>query len=420
MKKKRLLALMLSLAMALSFVPQVGAKAADETATATDATQDLTAQERTVEANDPVELDTVLIHIDEPEVGEKPDTTLEFDEDAIFATCTGKAPNGSPLGWTHSVDGLAVDFSTFELGEVYSLRFMVNVLDGNVLNNTDCVTVNEREAFYEDEVEEAGVKYYIYHVNYTMSADISKLALIDSASLRVELPSAGTKITCDEDGEPTALPTISTNNSNIVGTYGFVCKGFPDVDGFDKAFEGTIEDGQYYYVDIRLDAKEGYKFSKDTKFVVNGECRLEYLVEDDPTCIWIVAKVKAGGDENYTILDGDGQILYYGDDLTVRASGALEDLDHLEIDGKELDLQFVKLKSGSTIATIAASFLETLSEGEHRVTFVYYYGKVSTKFTIKKAANDSVKTGDTAPVAMMAGLMICALAGMVYLKKKEY
>ena len=420
MKKKRLLALMLSLAMALSFVPQVGAKAADETATVTDATPDMTAQERTVAA-DPISLGEIDIGVERPEVGGTPDTTLEFNDQEVYATCTGEAPNGVKLGWTKVTDDGEEAFTKFEYSARYKLTIMVNPVNGYVVDDNTGIVILGVWHGHLQAIESGGTKYYVCSASYSTPVDPSGLTLVESADLNIELPPVGSEIVITEGVGPNFAPTVSTSNANIEYADGSLISGFPDDEGeYGRGFEGTIEEGKYYYVAVWMEAKEGYKFSKDTKFVVNGECRLDYFSEEDPQYIALIVRVRAGGDENYTILDGGGQILYYGDDLTVRASGALEDLDHLEIDGKELDLQFVKLKSGSTIATIAASFLETLSEGEHTLTFVYYYGKVSTKFTIKKAANDSVKTGDTAPVAMMAGLMICALAGMAFLKKKEY
>ncbi|MBQ8983248.1 MAG: hypothetical protein IJ079_06630, partial [Lachnospiraceae bacterium] len=89
----------------------------------------------------------------------------------------------------------------------------------------------------------------------------------------------------------------------------------------------------------------------------------------------------------YTILDGKDQTLplEQGKELTIRASGSVEDFAGLKIDGVEVDRANYTVTSGSTIITLKPEFLNTLGEGEHTFTFVYVDGEVSTSFTLTQS-----------------------------------
>lgn len=89
----------------------------------------------------------------------------------------------------------------------------------------------------------------------------------------------------------------------------------------------------------------------------------------------------------YIILDGKDQTLplEQGKELTIRASGSVEDFAGLKIDGVEVDRANYTVTSGSTIITLKPEFLDTLGEGEHTFTFVYVDGEVSTSFTLTQA-----------------------------------
>lgn len=156
---------------------------------------------------------------------------------------------------------------------------------------------------------------------------------------------------------------------------------------------------------------------------------------------WVAEEKKA----SYTILNGKDQTIETeaGKDLEVRASGEVAKFTALKIDGKEVDKANYTITEGSTIAKIKAAFLDTLTEGEHTLTFVYTDGDVSTGFTTKKHTTDaasttpaevttpstteaakkttdtSPKTGDSLPVVPLAALMVVSLAGIFVLKKSK-
>lgn len=115
-------------------------------------------------------------------------------------------------------------------------------------------------------------------------------------------------------------------------------------------------------------------------------------------------------------------------DMTLTCSGKLEDLTGIYVDGKLVDESNYTLKSGSTILTLKASYLDTLSAGKHTLKFQYKDNvSAETNFTITaketpKSPDTSTapKTGDTSNAMLYFSLI--ALSGCVAgfgLKKKK-
>ena len=91
----------------------------------------------------------------------------------------------------------------------------------------------------------------------------------------------------------------------------------------------------------------------------------------------------------YAIERGNGQTHYYDENsgIEIKANGTLDKLVRLLVDNKtELTENDVDLKSGSTIATLKPAFLDTLSEGQHTLTFEYTDGSVDAIFNVAKTA----------------------------------
>ena len=93
-------------------------------------------------------------------------------------------------------------------------------------------------------------------------------------------------------------------------------------------------------------------------------------------------KITAGADGSHQA--GSGK------DLTFSCSGALEDLTGISVDGKQVDASHYHLESGSTILTLKASYLDTLSIGSHTLRFEYKTQSVETSFNIT-AKNDPLQ-----------------------------
>ena len=91
------------------------------------------------------------------------------------------------------------------------------------------------------------------------------------------------------------------------------------------------------------------------------------------------------------------------------------------------------MKSGSTIITFKADYLNTLSVGTHKVKFQYSDGSTETTFVIKAASvkdttqdttapsekDDAPKAGDSTPIAWLFIIAVISGAGVVYFGRKK-
>lgn len=113
------------------------------------------------------------------------------------------------------------------------------------------------------------------------------------------------------------------------------------------------------------------------------------------------------------------------DGLSFTSNAAFDDFIKVQVDGKDLDASNYTIKEGSTIVTLKASYLETLSVGKHTLAIVSDTGIAETEFTIL-AASDSdeslVQTGDNnmSLVALLSIIgVMSAVIGVVALRKSR-
>ena len=118
------------------------------------------------------------------------------------------------------------------------------------------------------------------------------------------------------------------------------------------------------------------------------------------------------------------------DGLSFTSSAAYAHFQKVQMDGKDLDASNYTVKEGSTIVTLKASYLETLSVGKHTISIVSETGTVDTNFTIKSApaTNDedvkSPQTGDNNNMSLWIALLFVSGAGLLgaaaYNRKRKY
>lgn len=84
------------------------------------------------------------------------------------------------------------------------------------------------------------------------------------------------------------------------------------------------------------------------------------------------------------IIEGTKQSLTAGDqkELTFRSNAAFSDFIRVELDGKNLDEGNYTVKEGSTIVTLKAGYVGTLSAGTHTIGIVSTSGTAATTFTV--------------------------------------
>ena len=130
------------------------------------------------------------------------------------------------------------------------------------------------------------------------------------------------------------------------------------------------------------------------------------------------------------IIKGKGQSIVAGEnkEVSFTSNAAFSDFLRVELDGKTLDEKYYTVKEGSTIVTLKADYVATLSVGEHTIGIVSTNGTATTTFTVNAKAvvdNDtkSPQTGDNSHMAFWIALLFVSGAGVigttVYGKKKR-
>ena len=165
----------------------------------------------------------------------------------------------------------------------------------------------------------------------------------------------------------------------------------------------------------------------------------------------------AGGSDNpdtpnntYQIIDGANSSWTYDSDgnITIRGNGDFSKFTGVKVDGNLIDRSNYTAKEGSTIITLKASYLNTLSAGTNTVEILWTDGSASTTFTIKANTSDNSnnnqndnnnsdssddkpssgtdkkdvtapKTGDNTPSAWLFILLILSGTGLIITVKKR-
>lgn len=154
---------------------------------------------------------------------------------------------------------------------------------------------------------------------------------------------------------------------------------------------------------------------------------------------------QAASTPTYTITAGAGGTHELSTDgtLSITCDGALDKLTGIYVDDKLVDATNYTLKSGSTILTFKADYLNTLSVGTHKVKFQYSDGSAESTFAIKAASSqntttqdtttsdttqdtttpsekdDAPKAGDSTPIAWLFIIAIISGAGVLYFVRKK-
>lgn len=117
------------------------------------------------------------------------------------------------------------------------------------------------------------------------------------------------------------------------------------------------------------------------------------------------------------------------DGLSFTSNADFADFIKVQVDGKDLAPSNYTVKEGSTIVTLKAEYLETLSAGKHTLAIVSDTGTATAEFTIEAASADDnttvvPPTGDNSNVDLWIALMLVSVCGIsmatVYSRRKKY
>lgn len=139
--------------------------------------------------------------------------------------------------------------------------------------------------------------------------------------------------------------------------------------------------------------KENYIFGESTKLVINGQSidlsQCGCSLDSDGEVYWIDTNLemtpsKSGNENDYQIINGAHSQITAGNGsaLTVRANGSFDKFTGVKVDGVTVAPENYTAKEGSTIITLASSFLEKLGAGRHTITVLFTDGDCSTDFEL--------------------------------------
>jgi hypothetical protein len=156
-----------------------------------------------------------------------------------------------------------------------------------------------------------------------------------------------------------------------------------------------------YTASVTLAASAGCGFADSATATVNGQAATSVKVNDDGTLTvtYTFPATAAAPAEDpktpaYKITAGAGETHKLNSDgsLQITCSGALDKLIEIYVDDSILATTNYTLASGSTILTLKAEYLNTLSVGTHKLKFVYSDGSAETTFVINETSDQGKTT----------------------------
>ena len=221
-----------------------------------------------------------------------------------------------------------------------------------------------------------------------------------------------------------------------------------DITAFDK---NKSYNYNLYLKTTAEGSEEGWYFGPNTKLKINGKEVSFTFTNNDPGVFMVTTEITmtptAAGASDYKIIEGANSAWTQNSDgtLVFRANGDFSKFTGVKVDGTLIDAKNYTAVSGSTVITLKADYLKTLSVGTHKLTVVYTDGECSANFEVKKAASEQTKptegdktdtttptggkdttspqTGDNSNLLLWVALLFVSGAGVigatVYSKKKR-
>ena len=247
-------------------------------------------------------------------------------------------------------------------------------------------------------------------------------------------------------GAPTANPTAGTYSENQSVALTSSTEGatiYYTTDGSEPTITGGTT--KQYTAPILVTGIEGQSITTTIKAIAVKNGMQDSSVETFTYTIQIpVAKY------TYQIIDGANSSWTHDSDgnITIRGNGDFSKFTGVKVDGNLIDRSNYTAKEGSTIITLKASYLNTLSAGNHTVEILWTDGSASTTFTIKANTSDNSnnnqndnnnsdssddkpssgtdkkdvtapKTGDNTPSVWLFILLILSGTGLIITVKKR-
>ena len=382
------------------------------------------------------------------------DTSL--DQYEIAYECWEEMENGEPVAFWYSNESKYTPsmkkITQFEEGKNYMYSIELREKDGYIFADNCSVTINWNPISATANVVKTVDGLFAMNVKTIRPQVTKEISVIEINNVT---------LTFKDGDKPVFTGTVPENDQ-----YAFRCEWWSldentGIVSTEPEWGGDIytnkitafETGKTYHYGVYVTAYTA-DISPDAKLKINGR-EVEYTRigdENDTQSFWVETDLSmtptASGASDYKIIEGaNGAWTQNGDGtLTFRANGDFSKFTGVKVDGTLIDAKNYTAVSGSTVITLKADYLKTLSVGTHKLTVVYTDGECSANFEVKKAASEQAKpsegdksdtttptggkdttspqTGDNSNLALWFALMLASILGvgatLLYGRKRKF
>lgn len=382
------------------------------------------------------------------------DTSL--DQYEIAYECWEEMENGEPVAFWYSNESKYTPsmkkITQFEEGKNYMYSIELREKDGYIFADNCSVTINWNPISATANVVKTVDGLFAMNVKTIRTQVTKEISVIEINNVT---------LTFKDGDKPVFTGTVPENDQ-----YAFRCEWWSldentGIVSTEPEWGGDIytnkitafETGKTYHYGVYVTAYTA-DISPDAKLKINGR-EVEYTRigdENDTQSFWVETDLSmtptAAGASDYKIIEGaNGAWTQNGDGtLTFRANGDFSKFTGVKVDGTLIDAKNYTAVSGSTVITLKADYLKTLSVGTHKLTVVYTDGECSANFEVKKAASEQAKpsegdksdtttptggkdttspqTGDNSNLALWFALMLASILGvgatLLYGRKRKF
>ena len=198
-------------------------------------------------------------------------------------------------------------------------------------------------------------------------------------------------------------PSITTQPGNATVKVGETATFTIAVNGTDLTYQWQIDrnDGNGW---VNIDGATAANYTTSTVDISCNGFKYQCVVSNSAgtdtsnTAVLTVTEntTPAPGSVDYEILDGANTSWEQNSDgsLSIRGSGAISKFLGVKVDGNLVDVKNYTVKEGSTIVTLKADYLNTLSVGNHTFEIIWTDGTASTRFAVSKSDSGSAEPKD--------------------------
>ena len=393
--------------------------------------------------------------------GDAPQATAQvsdtpLDQYEIAYECWEEMENGEPVAFWYSNESKYTPsmkkITQFEEGKNYMYSIELREKDGYIFADNCSVTINWNPISATANVVKTVDGLFAMNVKTIRPQVTKEISVIEINNVT---------LTFKDGDKPVFTGTVPENDQ-----YAFRCEWWSldentGIVSTEPEWGGDIytnkitafETGKTYHYGVYVTAYTA-DISPDAKLKINGR-EVEYTRigdENDTQSFWVETDLSmtptAAGASDYKIIEGaNGAWTQNGDGtLTFRANGDFSKFTGVKVDGTLIDAKNYTAVSGSTVITLKADYLKTLSVGTHKLTVVYTDGECSANFEVKKAASEQAKpsegdksdtttptggkdttspqTGDNSNLALWFALMLASILGvgatLLYGRKRKF